>query len=167
MDQIQSLNKLFQNLQSKNYLNSLLFRETTDKMLQCTICNEILKNEVFWYKHSKSEKHINGLKLLKDSLSSSRLKTENSGKIQNFTPKHDDTIESNKSHSDLYNTSVEVKHGNNLTYEETFEIFQRIPIPEKTILNVKTNVLKILKENDPAKVTSALVPEVKLNLIIA
>lgn len=44
-----------------------------DKQLQCTICNDIIKNDILWEKHMKSEKHIAGLKFLKEKLKSGDL----------------------------------------------------------------------------------------------
>ena len=59
-----------------------------DKQLQCTICNDIIKNDVLWEKHMKSEKHIAGLKFLKEKLKSGDLdKQLDKSKIKVEQPK--------------------------------------------------------------------------------
>jgi hypothetical protein len=125
---------------------------TTDKMLQCTICNEIVKNEVFWLKHSKSEKHIHGLKLLRESLTKKE-KIEKSEKIQ---------IPPEESHSHLISQkeSEQVTINKTHQYEESIETTQNLQNPNKSSQNIKTKVLKILKDSDSEKDSSAFVPEV-------
>ena len=44
----------------------LIIRITSDKQLQCTLCNVIVKNEIAWIKHSKLEEHLNAIKYFKE-----------------------------------------------------------------------------------------------------
>lgn len=44
-----------------------------DKLIQCTICNDIVKNVIIWERHVKSECHITGLKLVRENLKKQKM----------------------------------------------------------------------------------------------
>jgi hypothetical protein len=125
-------------------------------MLQCTICNEIVKNEIFWLKHSKSEKHLNGLRLLKESLTKKE-KSEKVSTVQLIKTSVEDSaqIKHTESENEISNKNSSETHSNIISY--TNNDLNQINPPEI----IKTKVIKLLKESEKEIVSHSNIPEVK------
>ena len=55
---------------------------TSNGLIRCSICNEIVKNEVAYDRHAKSMEHIKGLKILRDNMSNKdKIKKDTQAKI--------------------------------------------------------------------------------------
>ena len=128
-------------------------------MLQCTICNEIVKNEIFWLKHSKSEKHIKGLRLLKESLTKREKSEKASAVLLNKTQIEDTPqIKQRETESEITpNNSSETNL--NIINSKNIDLNQTNPSE-----SIKTKVLKLLKDSDKEIESPSNIPEVKIVL---
>lgn len=81
------------------------------------LCNTVVKNEILWEKHIKSEEHITGLKLLKEKRKISA-KAEPKPTVQAEVIKAEQSISNIKEHSgDILENSISIQQ--QLTEEPT------------------------------------------------
>ena len=126
-------------------------------MLQCTICNEIVKNEIFWLKHSKSEKHLNGLRLLKESLTKKEKSEKASIVLLNQKAIEDSAqIKQTEIENEIPNKNSSETHSNIISTSNND--LNQINPPEI----IKTKVIKLLKDSEKEIESHSNIPELKI-----
>jgi hypothetical protein len=116
-------------------------------MLQCTICNVIVKNVVLWEKHAKSVEHITGLKMLREKMAKNKqeeeVKKDNAELVAKEKPQ-DEPIELIK------DNNTEVARITTADIEDRNEIAEQVlnqPENPNKQIHIKNKLLKILSED--------------------
>jgi hypothetical protein len=127
-------------------------------MLQCTICSVIIKNEILWEKHAKSQEHIIGLKLLKDNLQKKKIdeckkKEERNDNIIKEDKALTTEIVENKTLNQMEklneesNANFQTQNSNNNNFEEVNNA-ESIKAPAEQQIMKKNKLMKLLSEDD-------------------